>query len=212
MEPSTRQNQNKQQSTLRAQSVSPDRKSPDVIFNRKIQDLTKRYGSAGLSGTKLLIKLTSAAILIQYHARRYLTSKQFYQAEDQLDGLGSTQSMRVQNRIPSLNLKKVSSVDKQDNLAVPGSMTSHRLLGGVSGREYDNSTSRSIRNLLDRNSYREYISNKGKILPAELTEKDFPKLLEFREAALTRNDWLCERSSEGGAQVARLWDFDRIRT
>ena len=101
-----------------------------------------------------------------------------------MDGLVSTQSMRVQNWIPSLNLKKVSSVGKQDNVPVPGSMTSHRLLAGASGRDYDNSTSRSIRNLLDRNSYREYISNRGKIIPAELTEKDFPKLLEFREAAI----------------------------
>ena len=63
-------------------------------------------------------------------------------------------------------------------------MTSHRLYGGTSARDYDNSTSRSIRNLLDRNSYREYISNRGKIVPTELTVKDLPKLLEFREAAI----------------------------
>ena len=58
--------------------MSPDRKSPDVIFNRKIQDLSKRYGSNNLSGTRLLIKLTSAAILIQYHFRKYLSNRQFY--------------------------------------------------------------------------------------------------------------------------------------
>lgn len=78
----------------------------------------------------------------------------------------------------------MSSVDKADNLQLPGSMTSNRLLGGISGRDIENSTSRSIRNVLDRNSYREYISNKGKIVPTELNEKDFPKLIEFREAAI----------------------------
>lgn len=63
-------------------------------------------------------------------------------------------------------------------------MTSNRLRGPISARDVENSTSRSIRNVLDRNSYREYISNKGKIVPTELTEKDFPKLIEFREAAI----------------------------
>ena len=60
---------------------------------------------------------------------------------------------------------------------MPGSLTSNRLR---TDRNIENSTSRSIRNVLDRNSYREYIRNKGKVIPTELNEKEFPKLIEFR--------------------------------
>ena len=66
---------------MKATSVSPERRSPEVLFNRKIQDLTKKYGGHNLSGAKLLIKLNSAAIQIQYHMRRHLSSKQFYQTD-----------------------------------------------------------------------------------------------------------------------------------
>ena len=62
-------------------------------------------------------------------------------------------------------------------------MTSNRNKA-ISDRILGSETGRSIRNLLDRNSYREYISNKGKIVPTELNENDFPKLIEFREAAI----------------------------
>ena len=89
--------------------------------------------------------------------------------------------LRAKPGVPSLNLKKVSSVDKADALQLPGSLTTSKRL---SSRDVENDTSRSLRNVLDRNSYREYISNKGKIVPTELTEKDFPKLVEYREAAI----------------------------
>ena len=80
------------------------------MFNRKIDDLNRKYGRPGLSGSKLLIKLTSAAILVQYHFRRYLTSKQFYEADTE-----DERPVRAPKPgVPSLNLKKVSSADRPD--------------------------------------------------------------------------------------------------
>ena len=71
--------------------------------------MNKKYGRPGLSGSKLLIKLTSAAILVQYHFRRYLTFKQFYEADTE-----DERPVRAKPGVPSLNLKKVSSADRPE--------------------------------------------------------------------------------------------------
>ena len=105
-----------------------------------------------------------------------MTAKQFYEADAE-----DERPVRPKPGIPSLNLKKVSSADRPD--PYQNSITSNRKKT-ISDRLGENETSRSIRNVLDRNSYREYITSKGRIVPTDLTEQEFPKLLEYREAAI----------------------------
>ena len=150
------------------------------MFNRKIDDLTKKYGRPLLSGSKLLIKLTSAAILIQYRFRKYLTSKQFYPAgQVDTEEERPVRAAAAMPGVPRLQIHKIPSGDRPEQYI--NSATSNKVRTDRLG---ESETSRSIRNVLDRNSYREYIQSKGKIVPTDLTEREFPKLLEYREAAI----------------------------